>query len=68
MMVTTKSVTIQIWVIDWWCRFNQSEAFNNQLWVVIRHQYGIFALVSQTSFYVETSGGVAKCQLFSQAI
>ena len=30
-------------------------------------QYGISALVSQTSFRVEASGGVAKCRLFSQA-
>ena len=33
-----------------------------------RHQYGISALVSQTSFSGETSGSVAKCRLFSQAI
>ena len=39
-----------------------------QIWVVTRRQYGIFALVSQTSFGEETSGSVAKCQLFSQAI
>ena len=39
-----------------------------QIWVVTRHQYGISALVSQTSFGGETSGSVAKCQLFSQAI
>ena len=32
-----------------------------------RHQYGISALVSQTSFGGETSGSVAKCWLFSQA-
>ena len=38
-----------------------------QIWVVTRHQYGISALVSQTSFSGETSGGVAKCRLFSQA-
>ena len=38
-----------------------------QIWVVTRHQYGISALVSQTSFGGETSGGVAKCRLFSQA-
>ena len=37
-------------------------------WVVTRHQYGIYALVSQTSFGAETSGGVAKCRLFSQAM
>ena len=33
-----------------------------------RNQYGISALVSQTPFRVETSGAVAKCLLFSQAI
>ena len=38
-----------------------------QIWVVTRHQYGISALVSQTSFRGETSGSVAKCRLFSQA-
>ena len=38
-----------------------------QIWVVTRHQYGICALVSQTSFRGETVGGVAKCRLFSQA-
>ena len=38
-----------------------------QIWVVTRHQYGISALVSQTSFDRETCGSVAKCRLFSQA-
>ena len=38
-----------------------------QIWVVMRHQYGISGLVSQTSFGGETSGGVPKCPLFSQA-
>ena len=38
-----------------------------QVRVVTRHQYGISVLVSQTSFRGETSGGVAKCRLFSQA-
>ena len=37
------------------------------MWVVMRHQYGISALVSQTSFGGETSGSVTKCRLFSQA-
>ena len=32
-----------------------------------RHQYGISARVSQTSFCGEASGGVAKYRLFSQA-
>ena len=38
----------------------------NQIWVVTRHQYRIFALVSQTSFRGENGGGVAECRLFSQ--
>ena len=37
-----------------------------QIWVVTRHQYRIFALVSQTSFRGENGGGVAECRLFSQ--
>ena len=32
-----------------------------------RHQYGILALISQTSFGRDTSGRVTKCWLFSQA-
>ena len=31
------------------------------------HQYGISALVSQTSFGGETNGSIAKWQMFSQA-
>ena len=38
-----------------------------QIWVVMRHQYGISALVSQTSFGGKTSGGVAKCRLLPLA-
>ena len=38
-----------------------------QIWVVTSHQYGIYALVSQTSFCGETSAGVVKYRLFSQA-
>ena len=38
-----------------------------QIWVVTHHQYGISALVSQTSFGRKTNGSVAKCRLFSQA-
>ena len=40
---------------------------STQIWVVTHHQYGISALVSQTSFCGETVGGVAKCQLFPPA-
>ena len=56
--------------IGWTTRetcFNQSEN-TNQIWVVTRHQYGIPALVPQTSIRGQTSGGVAKCRLFSQAV
>ena len=38
-----------------------------QIWVVMRHQYGISAVVAQTSFRGKTSGGMAQCQLFSRA-
>ena len=43
---------------------NQS---TTQIWVVTRHQYRISAVVAQTSFGGETSCGVAKCRLVSQA-
>ena len=39
-----------------------------QIWLVAHHQYGILVLVAQTSFHSETSCGVTKCWLFSQAI
>ena len=38
-----------------------------QIWVVRHHQYGVFVLISQTSFGGETSGSVGKCRLFSKA-
>ena len=38
-----------------------------EIWVVTRPEYGISALVSQTSFSGETSGVIAKCRLFSEA-
>ena len=38
-----------------------------QMLVVTRYQYGIHALVPETSFRTETSGGVAKCWLNSEA-
>ena len=37
---------------------------STHIWVVTRHQYGIF----RASFGGETSGGVAKCRLFSHAV
>ena len=38
-----------------------------QICILTCHQYGISALVSQTSFRRNTSGSVAKCELFSRA-
>ena len=37
------------------------------IWVVTRHQYGISALVTQTSFCEGSSGDLARRRLFSQA-
>ena len=54
--VTSESVEIPYW----W-------RVTTQIWVVMRRQYGISALITQTSFGGETSGSVAKCWLFSQA-
>ena len=38
------------------------------LWGVIRHQYGISALVPGLISWEENCGGIAKCQLFSQSL
>ena len=57
-------------VSDWsWRERNLPQPMRSttQIWVVMRPQYGISALVSQTSIREETSGGVAKCRLFRQA-
>ena len=57
-------------VSDWSCRVEnliQQTKSATQIWVVSRHQYGISARVSQTSFGGETNGSVAKWRLFSQA-
>ena len=47
--------------------FLQPIRTTTQIWVMTCHQYVISVLVSQTSFHQETSGGVAKSQLFFQA-
>ena len=55
---------------DWLCHVGnliQPIRSTTQIWVVMRHQYGISVLVSQKSLGGETSGSIAKCQLFSQA-
>ena len=56
---------------DWSCLVGyliQPIRSTTHIWVATCHQYGISAHVSQTSFGWETSGRIAKCQLFSQAI
>ena len=61
-------VTTQIWVV---LRIGGGNFLTNhstnQIWTVTRHQYGMSALVPQTSFGGETSSGVAKSRLFTQA-
>ena len=55
---------------DWLCRVEnllQLIRSTTQIWVEMRHQYGISALVSEASFGAETIVGVAKCRLFSKA-
>ena len=44
----------------------QPKKSNTQINVETRHQYGILALVPQTSFCGEMVDGFAKCRLFSQ--
>ena len=55
-------------VSDWSCHEGnllQPIRSTTQIWVITCYQYGIFAVVSQTSFLGETSGDVTKCLLFS---
>ena len=53
---------------DWsWRVGNLIQLIRSTIWVVTGNQYGISALVSQTSFGGETSGCVAICWVFSQA-
>ena len=54
------------WLVEWNFPRGTLTRSTTQIWVVTLHQYGISALDSQTSFGGETSGSVAKCQLFSQ--
>ena len=54
---------------DWPCGVGnllQPIKSTTQIWVVTRHQYGISALVSHTSFRRGSGGGVAECRLFPQ--
>ena len=48
---------------DWLNQISHAERqvrTTTQIWVVTHHQYGISALISQTSFGEETSGSIAK--------
>ena len=57
-------------VFNWSCHVGnllQPIRSTTQIWEVTSHQYGVFALVSQTSFRGKTNSGVAECRLFSWA-
>ena len=56
-------ITWVVFLIGW----NKLSANQKHYGVVTRHHYGISAFVSRTPFLGETSGGVAKCRLLSQA-
>ena len=59
------------WATDWFYyarNLLQPIRSTSQIWVVMRHQYGISEVFAQKSFQRETSGVVVKCQLFSQAL
>ena len=62
-------VTTQILQCFWWLVVPQGKfaSTSQKHYPVTCHQHGISALVSQTSFLGETSGGIAKCRLFYQA-
>ena len=52
-----------------WSKLSANQTLATQIWVMKGHQYGIFVLISQTSFCRETScGEMAKWWLFSQAV
>ena len=57
-------------VFNWSCHVGnllQPIRSTTRMWEVTRHQYGVFALVLQTSFRGETNSGVVECRLFSWA-
>ena len=51
-----------------WSKLSANQTLSTQIWVMKGHQYGIFVLISQTLFCRETSCGLVKCRLFSQAV
>ena len=53
---------------DWMKQFSTNQKHYSDLGNYTADQYGISALVSQMSFCRETSEGIAKCWLFSEAI
>ena len=56
-------------LISYWLAKNSLHPIRSttQIWVVMHHQYGISALIPQTSFCRRSSGGIAKWRLSSQA-
>ena len=52
----------------WWDEaYFQPIRSTSQMWLLVRHQCEISALVPPMSFCRKTSGGFAKYQLFSEA-
>ena len=52
---------VDLGIAFYWLKIclSKSEAHTTQIWVETRHQYGISAVVSLTSFRQEIAGGVA---------
>ena len=61
-----RRVTTKIWFVLL-VEANFSPDTTNQNWVATRHQYGISAVLAQSSFLGENSRDVTKCRLFSQS-
>ena len=51
-----------------WSKLSANQTLATQIWVMKGHQYRIFVLSSQMSFCRETSRGLVKCWLISQAV
>ena len=55
-----------VMLLTWWSKFTRPIRSTTQICKASRNQYGISALIPQTSFREETSGGVAEWRLFCE--
>ena len=68
MGISTENFACGYWGLEKKSKKKARNDFKSEIWEVTHHQYGTSVLVAQTSFHVETRGGVAKCWwLFSPA-